>query len=106
MSGVFAVSALIKEIRDNHRYHEFLRVPVMSAGIYVLPSGGADQQTPHSEDELYYVIRGQAKMILGAERRPVNAGDVIFVDAGIEHRFTDIEQELVLLVVFAPPESS
>jgi mannose-6-phosphate isomerase-like protein (cupin superfamily) len=105
MSGVFALSALTKEIRENHRYHEFLRVPSMSAGIYVLPSGGTDQQTPHNEDELYYVIRGQAKVILGAEQRPVRAGDVIFVDAGIEHRFTDIEQELVLLVMFAPPES-
>ena len=104
MSGVFAVSALINETRENHRYHEFLRVPAMSVGIYVLPSGGTDQQTPHKEDELYYVIRGQANMI-GAEQRPVSDGDVIFVDAAIEHRFTDIEQELVLLVMFAPPES-
>jgi mannose-6-phosphate isomerase-like protein (cupin superfamily) len=78
----------------------------MSAGVYVLPPGGTDQQTPHKEDELYYVIRGQAKMMIGAEHRPVSAGDVIFVDAAIEHRFTDIEQELVLLVMFAPPESS
>ncbi len=105
MSGVFSVSALIKEIRENHRYHECVRVPAMSAGIYVLPPGGIDQQAPHNEDELYYVIRGQAKMIIGAEQRPVSAGDVIFVDAGIEHRFMDIEQELVLLVMFAPEES-
>ena len=105
MSGVFALSVLIKEIRENHRYHEFLRVPAMSAGIYVLPPGGTDLQSPHKEDELYYVIRGQARMMVGAEQRPVSAGDVIFVEAGTEHRFMDVEQELVLLVMFAPPES-
>jgi len=106
VSGVFAVSTLINEIRDNHCYHEFLRVPAMSAGIYVLPSSRIDRQAPHKEDEIYYVVRGQSKMIIGTEQRPVSAGDVIFVDAGVEHRFVDIEQELVLLVVFAPAESS
>jgi len=106
VSGVFAVSTLINEIRENHRYHEFLRMPAMSAGIYVLPAGGTDRQTPHKEDEIYYVVRGQSKMIIGAEQRPVRTGDVILVDAGVEHRFTDIEQKLVLLVIFAPAESS
>ena len=105
MSGVFRVSELIKEIREDHRHHEFVRVSAMSAGIYVLPPGYADQQTPHKEDELYYVIRGQAKMMIGAEKHPVSARDSIFVDAGVEHRFIDIEEELVLLVMFAPEES-
>jgi hypothetical protein len=31
---------------------------------------------------------------------------VIFVEAGQEHRFFDIQQELVVLVVFGPAESS
>ena len=105
MSGVFAVSDLIKEIREDHRHHEFVRVPAMSAGIYVLSAGYADRQTPHKQDELYYVIRGRAKMMIGAENHAVSAGDSIFVDAGVEHRFIDIEEELVLLVMFAPEES-
>ncbi len=48
---------------------EFLRVPAMSAGIYVLPAGATDKQTPHQEDEIYYVVRGKAKMRLGREER-------------------------------------
>jgi len=40
------------------QYREFLRVPAMSAGLYVLPAGGTDSQRPHHEDETYYVIRG------------------------------------------------
>lgn len=86
-------------------YLEFLRNPAMSAGVYVLPAGGADQQNPHREDELYYVVQGRARIRVGAEERPVEAGSVIFVAAGISHRFYDIEEELTVLVFFAPAET-
>ncbi len=86
-------------------YLEFLRVPAMSAGVYTLPAGGVDPQKPHKEDEMYYVVRGRARMRVGAEDRIVNAGSVIFVAAEVEHRFYEIEEELVVLVFFAPAES-
>lgn len=88
------------------RYLEFLRVPAMSAGLYVLPAGGADPQKPHNEDELYYVVRGRARMRIGAEEQPVSEGSVIFVAAKVEHRFFDIEEELQVLVFFAPAETA
>jgi mannose-6-phosphate isomerase-like protein (cupin superfamily) len=108
---VFQVSELQKErARQSRSYLEFLRVPAMSAGIYVLPAGATDPQQPHREDEIYYVVRGKAKVRLGskesAEERSVGEGSVIFVEAGLEHRFFDVEEELVVLVVFAPQESS
>jgi quercetin dioxygenase-like cupin family protein len=86
-------------------YREFLRVPAMSAGLYVLPSGGTDPQRPHHEDEMYYVIRGHARFQADAEDREVCAGSVIFVAAEVEHRFYDIGEELAVLVFFAPAES-
>ena len=86
-------------------YQEFLRVPAMSAGLYVLPAGAPDPQRPHSQDELYYVVRGRARMRVGAEEREVGRGSVIFVEARLEHHFYDIEEELVVLVFFAPAES-
>jgi mannose-6-phosphate isomerase-like protein (cupin superfamily) len=86
-------------------YLEFLRVPTMSAGLYTLPAGGADRQTPHKEDEMYYVIRGRASMRVGSEDRPVSQGSVIFVAAEVEHRFYDIVEEIVVLVFFAPAET-
>src|SRR5438477_8688186 len=43
-------------------YLEFLRVPAMSAGLYVLAAGASDKQKPHTEDEIYYVLRGKARM--------------------------------------------
>jgi quercetin dioxygenase-like cupin family protein len=87
------------------RYLEFLRIPAMSAGIYVLPAGGADPQSPHKEDELYYVVRGKARMQAGSEDQAVAEGSVIFVAAEVKHRFYDITEELFVVVFFAPAES-
>jgi quercetin dioxygenase-like cupin family protein len=86
-------------------YREFLRVPAMSAGLYVLPTGGTDHQKPHREDEIYYVIRGRARFKAGPEDREVSRGSVIFVAAEIGHRFYDITEELSVLVFFAPAET-
>lgn len=91
--------------QSGKRYLEFLRVPAMSAGVYVLPAGGSDPQSPHKEDEMYYVVRGRARMRAGSEDQAVNDGSIIFVAAGVEHRFYDITEELVVLVFFAPAES-
>jgi mannose-6-phosphate isomerase-like protein (cupin superfamily) len=88
------------------RYHEFLRVPDLSAGLYVLDAGATDTQSPHTEDELYYVVEGQARVVVGDEDRPVGPGSLVFVAAHVPHRFVDIEERLVLLVMFGPAEDS
>jgi quercetin dioxygenase-like cupin family protein len=77
----------------------------MSAGLYVLPAGATDHQKPHREDEIYYVIRGRARFRAGSEDQPVSAGSLIFVAAQVGHRFYDIEEELAILVLFAPAET-
>jgi quercetin dioxygenase-like cupin family protein len=86
-------------------YREFLRVPAMSSGLYVLPAGATDPQGPHQEDEMYYVIRGRSRFRAGDEDAEVSAGSVLFVAAEVEHRFYDIAEELAALVFFAPAES-
>ena len=105
MSGVFEVENLRAQTTSERRYHEFLRIPAMSAGVYVLAAGAADRQSPHHQDEIYYAVRGKAKMRIGEHQHLVQGGSVIFVEALAEHRFFYIEEELVLLVVFAPAES-
>jgi mannose-6-phosphate isomerase-like protein (cupin superfamily) len=85
-------------------YLEFLRVPALSVGLYVLPAGAADPQQPHTEDEVYHVVGGRASIRVGAEDRAVEAGTVVFVEAGVDHRFHDIEEDLTVLVFFAPAE--
>jgi len=95
----------MERAQSGKSYLEFLRVPALSAGVYVLPAGATDTQKPHNEDEMYYVVSGQARMQVGSEERDVAAGSVIFVEAHREHRFYDIKEELVVLVFFAPAES-
>lgn len=89
----------------NRAYLEFLHVPTMSAGIYELAAGATDLQQPHNEDEIYYVVRGRAQIRVDGEDRAVQAGSIIFVAAGVEHRFHSIEDDLSVLVLFAPAES-
>jgi mannose-6-phosphate isomerase-like protein (cupin superfamily) len=101
----YEIEKLIRDQQANGRsYLEFLRVPAMSAGVYFLPRGGKDGQSPHHEDEMYYVVSGKAKMVIRAEHSGVAAGSVIFVEAEAEHRFYDIEEDLLVLVFFAPAE--
>jgi mannose-6-phosphate isomerase-like protein (cupin superfamily) len=87
-------------------YHEFISVPGLSGGLYVLDAGATDPQSPHTEDELYVVMSGTAKVMVGGEVRPIQPGSVIFVAANVEHTFHDIEERLVLLVMFGPAEYS
>src|SRR5262245_14077686 len=47
---------IARRAAEGRLYLEFLSVPDLSAGIYELPAGGVDPQSPHAEDELYYVI--------------------------------------------------
>ena len=75
-------------------------------GLYVLPAGGTDPQSPHTEDEVYYVVSGKAKILVAEENRDVQAGSIIYVEKNVEHRFHSIEEELMILVFFAPAEYS
>lgn len=88
------------------RYHEFLSVPDLSAGLYVLETGATDPQSPHSEDELYYVVEGRATIRVGDADRPVGPGSLVFVAAQVPHRFHAITERLVVLVAFGPAEGS
>lgn len=85
-------------------YLEFLRVPSMSMGLYTLPAGGRDPQSPHTEDEVYYIVRGRGQIRVSEEDRPVEAGSIIYVAANVEHRFHSITEALQILVFFAPAE--
>jgi mannose-6-phosphate isomerase-like protein (cupin superfamily) len=86
-------------------YLEFIRVPGLSVGLYLLPAGGVDGQRPHEEDEVYHAVSGRARMTVGEETVTVAAGSVVYVPARVPHRYHDIEEELRILVFFAPAET-
>jgi mannose-6-phosphate isomerase-like protein (cupin superfamily) len=83
---------------------EQLRVPDLSCGTYSIPAGGVDDQTPHTEDEIYVCTGGRAILRTPSEDAAVAPGVVVFVPAHEEHRFVEITEDLSLFVVFAPAE--
>jgi mannose-6-phosphate isomerase-like protein (cupin superfamily) len=101
----FELLRLFADRSAGHNYFELIRVPAMSAGLYVLQPGELDRQKPHREDELYYVVGGKATIRVGTDDQPVAAGTAVFVPAGVEHHFHTISAELRVLVVFAPAET-
>lgn len=96
--------AEVQESHQNHgeRYLQFLNQDALSLGLYVLPAGSTDLQTPHAEDEVYYVVSGRATVTVAGETRPVQPGSIIFVAKDVDHRFSEIVEDLSLLVFFAP----
>ena len=78
----------------------------LSLGTYSIPAGGLDDQTPHTEDEIYVVRSGRATLVTTSGIADVGPGSVVFVPAGEPHKFTEISEDLALVVVFAPPYGS
>lgn len=89
---------------DGRPFHIFLDNDTMSAELYQLPAGSVDMQSPHSKDEMYYVISGAAQFTADGVESSVKVGDSIFVKAGIAHRFHDITEDLSVLVFFSKME--
>ncbi len=99
---VFELNEVVeRRAAEGAPYLEFLRVPDLSCGIYFLPAGAKDLQSPHDEDEVYYVISGRARLRVEEEDRVVGPGSILYVAATSVHSFIEIEEDITLLVFFA-----
>ena len=74
----------------------------MSVEIY--KPAGIDPQTPHLQDELYVVISGTGEFLNAGNRLPFQPGDMLFVPAGIEHRFENFKEDFATWVIFYGPD--
>lgn len=103
----FELKSLLDRVSSQEKsYLEFLRIPSMSMGLYQLTAGSTDLQKPHEQDEVYYVLDGRAKLRVKNKIIPAIPGSILFIEAGTEHKFIEIEKDLNLLVFFAPAETS
>jgi mannose-6-phosphate isomerase-like protein (cupin superfamily) len=69
--------------------------------VYALAAGAEDKQSPHTEDEVYHVLRGRAVLRVDSQDYPVQAGSIVFVAAHAVHRFHSIQEPLETLVFFS-----
>ena len=105
MADAFAFRDLVSRLApDGHNFAEVFRAPSGSLSLTVArwPAGSNDDQQPHTEDEVYYVSTGRARLTIGAEDVEVEPGSVAFVAAGVEHRFSRIVDDLEVLVFWSP----
>ena len=73
--------------------------------LAVAPAVPPVDLTPHAQDEVYVVVRGRGVLRHGDRRDPFAAGDLMFVAAGVEHRFEEFTDDLVVWVIFHGPKS-
>jgi mannose-6-phosphate isomerase-like protein (cupin superfamily) len=84
------------------RYVELFRHGTLSVELYAPRSH--DPQTPHTRDEVYVVVQGSGQFRNGNTRHPFGPGDLLFVPAGVVHRFEDFTDDLAVWVMFYGPE--
>jgi mannose-6-phosphate isomerase-like protein (cupin superfamily) len=101
--GLDSIRARLEETPEGKRFCYPIRHGSMRVGIYA-PRPPHDPQQPHGQDELYIVISGTGIFRKGEEQRPFRPGDVIFVEAGVPHRFEAYGEDFATWVVFWGPE--
>ncbi|MEE8167214.1 MAG: cupin domain-containing protein, partial [Myxococcota bacterium] len=63
-------------------------------------AGADDIQTAHDEDEVYFVLRGRAQLVLAGKKTDLGPGSILYIPADTDHRFVNVEEDLSLLVFF------
>lgn len=105
MADRFGVAELLRRVTsDRHEFAEFFRSPSGSLSLTIArwPAGSDDDQQPHTEDEVYYVTAGRAVLTIDDDRSPVEPGSIAFVAAGVDHRFSEISEDLETIVFWSP----
>jgi len=98
----FEVDELVEQAKQSQRaWVPFLERQTLNCGLYRLEAGAQDTQGPHELDEVYYVVGGKARLRAGSEEFDAGPGSIFFVERKVEHRFVDIEEDLVVVVFFS-----
>jgi mannose-6-phosphate isomerase-like protein (cupin superfamily) len=85
----------------SENYVELFRHGTLEIKIY--KPVGVDDQTPHDQDEVYVVASGSGYFVNGDSREPFETGEVLFVPAGVVHRFEDFTDDFSTWVLFYGP---
>ena len=87
-----------------HDFAELFRARSGSLSMTVARwrAGATDGQQPHTEDEVYYLVAGRAVLVIDGQPHLVESGSVAFVAAGVDHCFTEITEDLEVLVFWSP----
>ena len=99
----FTVDAALQRLPGpaGERFVEEYRRGTLSIELYA--PRGSDPQKPHRQDEVYVVVTGRGWFVNGDNRQAIGPGDLLFVPAGVVHRFEDFSDDLAVWVIFYGP---
>jgi mannose-6-phosphate isomerase-like protein (cupin superfamily) len=92
------VEAIDRHMSANTDYTQLFERDAFDIGFY--RPIRFDPQTPHAKDELYFIAEGSGDFVCGDQTRRFSTGDIFFVPAGAEHRFTNFSHDFATWVVF------
>ena len=87
---------------EGERFVQALANGTMSVELYAPIQ--TDPQSPHLQDELYFVISGTGDFVCGHKRSRFGPNTVLFVPAGAVHRFENFSTDFATWVVFWGPQ--
>ena len=94
-------NALNKLKQERTLFHTLFKHGTLEIEIYKPEK--IDKQQPHSRDELYVVATGEGFFINDGIKKAVEIGEVLFVPAGIYHKFVDFSEDFAVWVFFYGP---
>lgn len=94
--------ALQKLEIESSEFKELFTHGSMSVEIY--KPNGVDLQQPHTKDELYVIVSGSGYFVNGYSRSKFEQGEVLFVPAGVVHRFEEFTEDFSTWVIFYGPD--
>ena len=102
----FDLSSYFEKIKNSTSFfHTFINRDSLAVGLLVLEPGEEDTQTPHTSDEVYYVISGNGFLRIKNKDYPVSQDKLFFVAKDVEHYFHSNSQELKVLYFFGGPDN-
>ena len=102
----FDLSSYFEKIKhSNSFFHTFINRKSLAVGLLVLQSGEEDTQTPHTSDEIYYVISGNGFLKIKNKDYSVSKDKLFFVAKDTKHYFHSNTQELKVLYFFGGPDN-
>lgn len=99
MSHVSTTDLIEQLEHEETDYAEVLSSDSMTVEVAKYPN--PEPKHPHKTDELYFIISGSGSVRVGTETYTVSEGDVVYVEQGTDHDFSDIDDEITALVVFS-----
>lgn len=101
----------VKKVTDLESFREdamakvnLFETPRFFCDIYCLRPGHSQKVHRHAaNDKLYYIVRGEATVIVGTESRTLRAGEIVLAPAGEPHGVTNESTDDAVCLVFMAP---